>query len=84
MTQISKKTSIILVITALLLSRAIFVFIDDPEGPNLLVVIVMAAVVYFLSWMALRFNNSITGLKRLLFGISAQIVIVAILTLILR
>ena len=31
---------------ALLLSRAIFVFIDDPEGPNLVVVIGTAIILY--------------------------------------
>lgn len=31
---------------ALLFSRAIFVFLDDPEGPNLLVVTVTAMVLY--------------------------------------
>lgn len=32
-----------------MLSRTMFSFFDDPEGPNLLVVVVMAGVIYFLS-----------------------------------
>lgn len=35
-----------LVALALLLSRVIFVFLDDPEGPNLVVVIGTAIVLY--------------------------------------
>lgn len=46
----SKNTPyIILVATSLFCSRSAFFFIDDPEGPNLLVVTVLAVVIYFLS-----------------------------------
>lgn len=37
---------IILGVVSLVLSRATFLYINDPEGPNLLVVIVLAAVIY--------------------------------------
>ncbi len=40
---------ILLAIVAVTLSRAMFFFFDDPEGPNLLVVIGMATIIYFLS-----------------------------------
>lgn len=77
MSPVSKKTSLItLAITALLLSRSMFVFFDDPEGPNLLIVTVGAAVVYFLSLTIYRFNPSIAGLKKLLLAILVQILIV--------
>jgi amino acid permease len=35
-----------IIITSLLLSRSIFFFIDDPEGPNLLIVSVLALFIY--------------------------------------
>jgi hypothetical protein len=51
----SQKSSVlILLVTALVFSRAIFYFLNDPEGPNLLVVGVMAAILYFLSWLGLK------------------------------
>lgn len=69
---------LILAITAIACSRAMFVFFDDPEGPNLLVVMVMAAVIYVLS-LAVYLNSRVTlaGLKRLLLAVCVQIVIAA-------
>lgn len=73
----SKKISLIILgITALLVSRAMFAFIDDPEGPNLLVVTVVALVIYFPSLMVYKFNFPITRLKRLSLAIFVQILIV--------
>ena len=57
---------LILAITAAACSRIIFAFFHDPEGPNLLVVTVMAAVIYLMS-SAVYLSNlfpSLTGLKR--------------------
>lgn len=46
----SEKMHLLIVgITALVCSRSMFFFFDDPEGPNLLVVMVMAIAIYFLS-----------------------------------
>ena len=74
----SKKTSlIILVITSLVCSRALFFFFNDPEGPNLLIVVGMAVILYFLSLAVYLFKPSITGLKRLLLAIFIQIILVA-------
>jgi hypothetical protein len=58
---------LILAITAVACSRAIFAFIDDPEGPNLLVVTAMGAVIFLLS-SAIYFSSvspSLTGFKRI-------------------
>lgn len=47
---LSKKISLlILFITSLVCSRTMFLFFNDPEGPNLLVVTGVAVIVYFLS-----------------------------------
>jgi hypothetical protein len=46
MTFISKKTLVILAVASFICSRAVFFFIDDPEGPNLLIVFVLAAVIF--------------------------------------
>ena len=57
---------LILAITAVVCSRAIFAFIQDPDGPNLLVVAAMASVIYFVS-SAVYLSNvypSLTGTKR--------------------
>lgn len=71
----SKKTSLLILgITSLVCSRVMFLFFSDPEGPNLLIVIVTAVVVYFLSLAAYLFNFSIP--KKLLLAIFIQIIIV--------
>lgn len=47
MTLTSKKVSLVLLfILSLILSRTVFWFIDDPEGPNLLIVTVLAIIIY--------------------------------------
>ncbi len=44
----SKKASLLILgVVSLVCSRLVFWFINDPEGPNLVVVIGLAAVIYF-------------------------------------
>lgn len=72
----SKKTSLIILgITSIACSRLTFYFFKDPEGPNLLIVMVLAAVLYVLSLMAYLFVLSSTGFKRLTLAISIQIIV---------
>jgi len=71
----SKKTSlIILSVTALACSRTMFFFFDDPEGPNLLIVTVVAAVIYVSSLAAYLCNFSVP--KKLVLAIFIQIFLV--------
>jgi len=66
---------LILAITAVSCSKIMFAFFRDPEGPNLLVVTVMAAVIYALS-SAVYLSNlypSLTGFKRSSAAIFIQI-----------
>ena len=74
----SKKTSLLLllVITAFVLSRALFFFFQDPEGPNLLIVTVLALILYSASIIAWRLMPAASASKRLLFAICAQVLIV--------
>lgn len=65
---------LILSITAIVCSRIMFVFFDDPEGPNLLVVVGTALVVCSLSLVVYLLNLS--GPKKLLFAIFMQMIIV--------
>lgn len=75
-----KKISLlILAITALACSRIFFSLFNDPEGLNLLIVVVMAIVLYFSSLTAYVVRYSITGLKRLLLAVSIQVLLVIIL-----
>lgn len=61
----------------MVLSRAMFFFFDDPEGPNLLVVTVAAVIIYFLSLAAYFFRPlTATGLERLSLTVLIQIIIV--------
>ena len=72
----SKKTALILLgITALVCSRALFFLFRDPDGPNTLVVTVLALILYGASFIAWRFIPAGTG-KRLLFAVCTQLLIV--------
>lgn len=69
----NKVSLLILGIVSLLLSRASFFFINDPEGPNLVVVIGFAAVLFALSLAV----SSFTPAKRLVPVIFIEIIIAA-------
>jgi hypothetical protein len=72
----SRRTSLLLLgITALVCSRALFFLFNDPEGPNLLVVTVLALILYIASYVVWRFVPATTASKKLLLAISAQIII---------
>ena len=76
----SKKTPfLILGITAIVCSRALFSFFNDPEGPNLLVVTVMALIIYCVSLPVYLYSSSIVGFKRLLLAIFIQLLLVIVL-----
>ena len=71
-------------ITSLICSRTMFAFIDDPEGPNLLVVVVVAAILYILSFVMTLFTLPITSNRRVLLMIFLQVVLAAGLYFFLR
>ncbi len=72
----SKKTSfLILGITAIIFSRIPFAFFNDPEGPNLLVVGVAAAILYFLSLTVYEFASSVPGHRKFWLAFFIQIVL---------
>jgi hypothetical protein len=82
-----QKQLLLLGATALAIGRAFFVFIDDPEGPNVLVVFVMAVFVFvaslamytrFIPCASLRYARHVVGATLL------QVVIVTILVMLLR
>jgi hypothetical protein len=73
----SKKTSLaLLVITAFACSRTLFFLFHDPEGPNLLIVTVLALLLYGASFIAWLFIPATTASKKLLFGIGTQLLLV--------
>jgi len=73
----SKKSSLfVLGITALVCSRSLFYFFHDPEGPNLLIVTVLALILYVTSFAVWRFIPATTSKRKLLFAICTQILIV--------
>jgi len=76
----SKKISLIVLgITAFVGSRAMFAFFNDPEGPNLLIVMVLAVFVYFLSLSVYASGSSAYSFKRFWLAIVVQIVFVTCL-----
>ena len=86
--RISPKSGplLILAVGAVVCSRTMFAFFDDPEGPNLLVVTAMAAVIYLASLAAYlsKLYPSLTGFRRTAAAIVVQIVFAAALYLGLR
>lgn len=79
MTSISKKTSLIILgITSIICSRTMFALFDDPEGPNLLIVVVAAAVIFLVSFVAYFRRTSTVGSKRLLVTILIQVELAAV------
>ena len=73
----SKRTSLaLLVITAFACSRTLFFLFHDPEGPNLLIVTVLALLLYGASFITWLFIPTTTASKKLLFAIGAQLLIV--------
>jgi MFS family permease len=82
----NKVSLIVLAITAIACSRAVFAFIHDPEGPNLLIVFGLAAIIFVITAGAYLSNlfPSATGAKRALIVILLQIAIAAGLCFSLR
>ncbi len=75
----SKKASLLILgITSLVCSRTMFWLFNDPEGPNLLIIVVAAVVIYLLSLAAYVFIPSVSSSKRLLLAISIQILVAAV------
>ncbi len=75
MFQSEKSLLFILGIVAILCSRALFWFFNDPEGPNLLIVMVTAVVVYAASLVVYVSSLATIGLKKFLLAISIQILL---------
>lgn len=74
----TRASLLFLVLTSFICSRSIFYFIDDPEGPNLLVVTGMAFILYFLSSILYSFaisSLSRKGINRIVLIISIQILL---------
>ncbi len=74
-----KRTLLILGVPAVLLSFALFHSFNDPEGPNLLVIAVGAAIIYGVSLTAYALGSQATDAKRFGIAILVQILVVFIL-----
>lgn len=71
----SKKVALFgLGITALLCSRLVFFFFDDPEGPNLVVVIGLALILYLPSLVIYSFLR-VANAKKFWVAILIQVVL---------
>ena len=82
---LSKKSSLVLLaITSLVFSRILFFFFHDPEGPNLLVVVGMAAILYVVSLMAHLFYPKKSVGSKLPVIILIQAILASIFYLLLR
>jgi hypothetical protein len=82
----SKKISLLLLgVTAILSSRALFALFNDPEGPNLLIVMVLAVVVYAVSLAVYMYTPSKQeGPKGILLPLFVQVLLVTCLYFLLK
>ena len=72
---LKKISLIILGITSIVCSRVMFSLFSDPDGPNLLVVIGMAAIIYFLSLIVFLLNPPVAVFKKFILAFLVQIII---------
>jgi len=77
----SKNTALVILgVTAILCSRILFFFFNDPGGPNLLIIGALAVAIFFLSFAAYVFVPSkIKGLIKLSVVVGVQILAVIVL-----
>jgi len=77
----SKKSALMLLaVPAIICSRMLFFFFHDPEGPNLLIVAVLALILYGLSAAAYVLGPSkLKGISRLSAAAGIQILLVIVL-----
>lgn len=75
----SKYSLFILGATAFVCSRSLFIFFDDPEGPNLLVVAVGAAVLYVPSLIVYVWYAPVSVFIRISCALLVQVLLVAVL-----
>ena len=73
---ITKTPLVLMLVTAFTCARTLFFLFHDPEGPNLLIVTVLALILYGASFLAWNFIPATTASKKLLFAVCAQLVIV--------
>ena len=74
----SKKYSLIILgLFSLVCSRTLFALFNDPEGPNLLIVTVMAVILYCISWAVYAHSSQFSDNKRFWLAVCVQIVMVA-------
>lgn len=81
-----KRPLLILAITAAICSRTVLALFDDPEGPNLLVVGVLAAVIFVISIAPYlsRALPTLTGSARIAAAVVFQVIVSAGLFLAFR
>lgn len=84
--KLKKSSLVILAVTATVCSRVMFALFDDPGGPNLLIVTVMALIVYCLSLVTNRHCPLVKedGPKKIISLVLVQIIIVAVFYLFLK
>jgi uncharacterized membrane protein len=77
---------LLLALTAAICSRATFAMLDDPEGPNLIVITSLTVIIFLAAIVAYISGTfpALTGFKRVFSIIPIQILTAATIYLILR
>lgn len=77
-------TYVILGAASIAFSKLLLTLFNDPEGPNLLIVMVTAAVIYVASFIFYKFISRVDSPRRFILTILVQVIIVACLYFIFR
>jgi hypothetical protein len=78
---LNRISLVVLGVPAIICSRTLFLFIDDPEGPNLLIVVGLALAIYLLSLGAYVFGPAkMKALKIIPIVIGIQILLTIVLS----
>lgn len=65
----------LLSITALICARGLFFFFNDPEGPNLLIVIVTALFIFLVSLLGYTYAAHKNAFQKILLTLSVQLLL---------
>ena len=85
MNVVSNKSMLVaLGVTAFVTSRTTFFFIDDPEGPNLLIVSVLAAVLFGVSMSVFWYKTSLGSRALFMLAVVLQVVTAVVLYFLFR
>lgn len=82
--QIKTAPLLILGVTSILCSRLLFWLFDDPEGPNLLIVLAMAAFMYLFVLLPYVLNFPVSKQWQFVWAVAIQVTLIIVIYFLLN